>query len=88
MALPKDNLERHFKMVHKATRLNILLKQVYAAEKSVNWRVSYRHRSQFLPNATQVRLFAKHKKPFKDGEFVKKAFVEAADALFTEFKKK
>lgn len=53
-------------------------------------RSELRAQAQFLPGPTpRVRLQRQQrKKSFKDGKVVEEAFVEAADALFSESKNK
>jgi len=79
-----------------ATREISLQKRLYAPQKCGIWKHSLQH---FTKPKTQCKtatiasyrvshVLAKHKKPFKDGEIVKEAFLEAVDSLFGNFKNK
>ncbi|CAM4659072.1 unnamed protein product [Leuciscus chuanchicus] len=101
VALPKKgNLERHFKTVHKSydadfpaksalrTRKVRELKGQLAAQQSIFTRPNTKGKAATIASYRVSHVLAKHKKSFKDGEVVKEAFVEAADALFGDFKNK
>ena len=101
MAIPKKgNLERHFKTVHKSYETDFPaktplrsrkvrdLKSQLAAQQSVFTRPNTKGKAATTASYRVSHVLAKHKKSFKDGEVVKEAFIEAADALFGEFKNK
>lgn len=101
VAIPKKgNLERHFKTVHKnydtdfpvktalRTRKLQELKSQLAAQQSIFTRPNTKGKAATIASYRVSHVLAKHKKSFKDGEIVKEAFVEAADALFGDFKNK
>ncbi|XP_049444494.1 general transcription factor II-I repeat domain-containing protein 2-like [Epinephelus fuscoguttatus] len=96
----KGNLERHFKTVHKSsetdfpaktalrTRKVQELKSQLAAQQSIFTRPNTKGKAATIASYRVSHVLAKHKKSFKHGEVVKEAFIEAADALFDEFKNK
>ncbi|CAK6982894.1 zinc finger BED domain-containing protein 5-like isoform X1, partial [Scomber scombrus] len=101
VAIPKKgNLERHFKTVHKSYETDFPaktplrsrkvreLKSELAAQQSVFTRPNTKGKAATTASYRVSHVLAKHKKSFKDGEVVKEAFIEAADALFGEFKNK
>ncbi|XP_053173285.1 general transcription factor II-I repeat domain-containing protein 2A-like [Scomber japonicus] len=64
------------------------LKSQLAAQQSVFTRPNTKGKAATTASYRVSHVLAKHKKSFKDGEVVKEAFIEAADALFGEFKNK
>ncbi|CAK6965166.1 general transcription factor II-I repeat domain-containing protein 2A-like [Scomber scombrus] len=64
------------------------LKSEIAAQQSVFTRPNTKGKAATTASYRVSHVLAKHKKSFKDGEVVKEAFIEAADALFGEFKNK
>ncbi len=101
VAIPKrGNLERHFKTVHKKYETDFPaktelrsrkvreLKTQLAAQQSVFTRSNTKGKAATMASYRVSHVLAKQKKSFKDGEVVKEAFIEAADALFGEFKNK
>lgn len=99
VALPKKgNLERHFKTVHKSYDTNFPaksplrarkvkeLKSQLAVQQSVFTRPNTTSKAATIASYRVCRVLIKGKKSFQDGEIVKEAFIEAADALFADFK--
>ncbi|KAL7369700.1 hypothetical protein ABVT39_005989 [Epinephelus coioides] len=92
--------EHHFKTVHKSyetdfpaktdlrTRKVRELKSQLAAQQSIFTRPNTKGKAATVASYRVSHVLAKHKKSFEDSEVVKEAFIEAADALFDEFKNK
>lgn len=96
----KANLERHFKTVHRsydtdfpaktllrATKVRDLKAQL-AARQSIFTKPKTQSKAATIASYRVSHVLAKHNKPFKDGNIVKEAFLEAADSLFDHFKNK
>lgn len=96
----KGNLERHFKTIHgsyerdfpaktllRSTKVRDLKAQL-AARQSIFTKPKTQSKAATIASFRVSHVLAKHKKPFKDGDIVKEAFLEAADSLFDDFKNK
>lgn len=98
--LKKNNLERHFKTVHKnfneefpensALRNYRLveLKSALVFERAVVKRETNKVKTYSEASFRLSFLIARKKKPFEDGEMIKEALVEAAEALGSAFDNK
>lgn len=96
----KGNIERHFKSMHGSFDTDFPLKSELRKQKLKEFKSqligqqSYFTKHNTISKAATVASFrvtqvlAKHKKPFADGEMIKKAFLEASDSLFDSFKNK
>jgi len=87
-------LERHFETVQNATK-GFFQSKPLCATKVRDLKVQLQHGSPSSPKPKPRATFAfyrvshilaTHEKPFKDGNIVKEAFLEAADSLFEHFK--
>lgn len=94
MAIPKkEDLERHFKTLHKKYETDFPaktelrsqkvreLKTQLAAQQSVSTRPNTKGKAATIASYRVSRVLAEHKKSFK-------AFIEAADVLFGDLKNK
>lgn len=101
IALPKKgNIERHFLSLHKKYENNYpvnsqirrrkvkKLKSELAAQKLLLHKST--QQSKLVTEASYVisYVLAKNKKPYRDGEVFKKAFVKGSEKLFKNFKNK
>lgn len=99
VSLPKKgNLERHFKTMHSKYDTNFPPNSDLRKAKVKELKVSLSSQQLFFTKQTSrskaatigslrvCHILSKNKKPFSDGAIFKKAFVEAADALFCDFK--
>ncbi|XP_066494918.1 uncharacterized protein [Tiliqua scincoides] len=96
----KGNVERHFRTVHGQYDTDFPLKSELRKRKvnelksqSPGRQTFFTQHSSKAKAATEASFRVSHiivnnKKSFQDGEMVKEAFVEAADALFQDFKNK
>ena len=101
VALPKKtNVERHYRSVHKAydsdfppsselrKRKVRELQSQLAGQQSLFLKPTSTAKAATEASLRVSHAIIKHKKSFQDGEMVKEAFIEAADALFRDYKNK
>lgn len=101
VSLPKKgNVERHFKTVHSKYDTNYPCNSDLRKAKVKELKASLSSQQLFFTKQTSKskaatiaslrvsHILAKNKKPFSDGAIYKKAFIEAADSLFSDFKNK
>lgn len=96
----KGNVERHFKTVHSGIEkdypLNstlrkekvMQLKSQLNAQQSTFFKTLDKNKAATEASFRVSKVIAQHRKPYEDGEFIKVAFLEAADTLFDSFKNK
>jgi hypothetical protein len=96
----KGNVERHFKTVHsgieKEYPLNsalrrekvMQLKSQLNAQQSTFFKTLDKNKAATEASFRVSKVIAQNRKPYEDGEFIKTAFLEAADTLFDNFKNK